>query len=170
MFPSLIGWPLLLVQFFLIPFWREQVLALQTLICAMVKPQQSYHTATAVVLFVHLSKTLSDEWVNQILHHIIVAAAVLLEYFVQDYRLVGWVCAAWSVHWLGAAQIQPIRSCLRYVVFLIVANARKRWADNNYYKTVWILLVHEVTWCIIPVQMLYEIYFQSIKKTLVVTV
>lgn len=149
-----IGWPLLFVHFFVL---SEQLLAVQTIVCALIQPYQPYHVATVVILFIHLTPH-SVEWVNLILYHLIIAAAVLLEYQ-GKYQKVGWVCAAWSIYWLGSVDVHPIRSCLRCLVFIFVSNARIKWADNNnYLKTVWILLVHEVAWCVIPIQILYEIY------------
>lgn len=158
MWSSFIGWPLLFVHFFLVR--GEQLLAIQTILCATVTPYQPYHSATVVILFIHVTQHHYNDWVHLVLHHIIITAAVLLEYFLAKYHKVGWVCAAWSIYWLGSGPVHPIRACLRCLVFLLVSNARKKWTDisDNHLKTIWILLVHEVAWCAIPIQMLYEIY------------
>lgn len=171
MFASTIGWPLLFIQFFMVE-QAEQILAIQTIICAIVKPSQPYHTATAIILLTHLTQHHSNEWVNIVLHHIVITAAVLMEYFLEKYSTVGWVGAAWSVYWLGVAKVSPVHGSLRCLGFIVVSNAQKRWAhsNKNYLKSCWILLVHEVAWCAIPIQMLYEIYSEANSKTLVVTV
>jgi hypothetical protein len=158
-----VGWPLLLAHFFVAPFWREQILALQTLICAATG-MQSYHAATLVLLFVNLAELGENDTIVQIaLHHVVVALAVLMEYYQKD-RVVPWLCAAWSVRWLGSIHLyqSPERSCLRCVVFGVVANWQRKWSkgeEGPYRKVIWILLVHETMWCVLPVQMLYEIYF-----------
>jgi len=160
-----VGWPLLFAHFFVKPFWREQLLALQTLICAN-DSLQSYHAATFVLLFVNFVENVENDTVVQmILHHFVIYSAVLLEYY-QKYSIVGWVCAAWSVRWLGCVNLylSPERSCLRCLVFLLVANWQRKWSNGEnsiYRKVIWILLVHEITWCILPVQILYEIYFNK---------
>jgi|TARA_B110000977_G_scaffold200605_1_gene291755 general stress protein CsbA len=165
MFTSFVGWPLLFIQFFLVD-QAEQLLAIQTIVCAVVNTYQPYHTATVVILFARLTQHHSHEWVNMLLHHIIIAAAVLLQYFSKKYSKVGWVCAAWSIYWLGYSSVYPLQSCLRCMVFIVVSNAQKRWAqsNNNCLKTVWILMVHELAWCAIPIQMLYEIYSEDNSK------
>ncbi len=160
-----IGWPLLLVHFFVPLFWREQVLALQTMVCA-VTSVQSYHAATVAFLFVHLSEQNTVEWTHVVLHHAVLVSAVLLEYNMPEYCTVRWVVVAWSVRWLGTTNLylNPERSVLRCLVFLFVTNFRRRWSTvttNNYLKTVWILLVHELLWCVLPIQMLYEIYSET---------
>jgi hypothetical protein len=171
MFASLIGWPLLFLQFFLVN-QREQLLAIQTILCAIVQPTMVIQIATSVILFEHLTPIINYSWQHMMLHHLIIAAAVLLEYVpVPGTKWVGCVCAAWSIYWLGASRLTPVRSCLRCLVFILLSNARKRWSDleTTSMKTVWILLVHEFAWCAIPIQMLYEIY-SGTTKTLVVTV
>jgi hypothetical protein len=160
-----IGWPLLLLHFFVPIFWREQVLALQTVVCA-VTDVQSYHAATAAILFVHLSEQITVGWMHLVLHHVVLVSAVLLEYKMPEYRTVRWVVVAWSVRWLGTADLylSPGRAVLRCLVFLFVTNCRQQWSsviDNNYLKTVWILLVHELLWSVLPIQMLYEIYSET---------
>jgi hypothetical protein len=160
-----IGWPLLLVHFFVPIFWREQVLALQTVICA-VTGVQSYHAATVAILFVHLSERVLVGGLQLVLHHVVLVSAVLLEYKMPEYRTVRWVVVAWSVRWLGTADLylNPSRAALRCLVFFFVTNCRQQWSsviDNNYLKTVWILLVHEMLWCVLPIQMLYEIYSET---------
>ena len=171
-----IGWPLLLLHFFVPIFWREQVLALQTVICA-VTGVQSYHAATVAILFVHLSEHNTVGWTHLILHHLVLVSAVLSEYKMPEYRRVRWVVVAWSVRWLGTADLylNPVRAVLRCLVFLFVTNCRQQWSsviDNNYLKTVWILLVHELLWSVLPIQMLYEIYSetQQSRQELAVTV
>lgn len=160
-----IGWPLLLVHFFVPVFWREQVLALQTLVCAVTNVQP-YHAATVAFLFVHLSEHNTVEWAHVVLHHVVLVSAVLLEYTMLEYRPVRWMVVAWSVRWLGTTNLylNPGRSVLRCLVFLFVTNFRQQWStvtNNNYLKTVWILLVHELLWCVLPIQMLYEIYSET---------
>jgi|FLMP01.1.fsa_nt_emb hypothetical protein len=160
-----IGWPLLLVHFFVPIFWREQVLALQTIVCA-VTSVQSYHAASVAILFVHLSEQNTVEWMHLVLHHVVIVSAVLLEYKMPEYRTARWVVVAWSVRWLGTTDLylNPGRAVLRCLVFLFVTNCRQQWStviDNNYLKTVWVLLVHELLWCILPIQMLYEIYSET---------
>ena len=166
-----VGWPLLLLHFFLKSFWREQVLALQTLICAS-DSVQPYHAATIVILFVNLVENVEKvenvelgAVVQMILHLLVVGSAVLMEYY-QKYIVIGWVGAAWSVRWLGSINLylSPERSCLRCLVFLLVANWQRKWSkteEGMYRKVVWILIVHEIMWCILPVQILYEIYFNK---------
>lgn len=160
-----IGWPLLWVHFFVPLFWREQILALQTLVCA-VTSVQSYHAATVALLFVHLSEPNTVEWAHVVLHHAVLVSAVLLEYTMPEHCTVRWVVVAWSVRWLGTTNLysNPGRSVLRCLVFLFVTNFRQQWStvtNNSYLKTVWILLVHELLWCALPIQMLYEIYSET---------
>ena len=160
-----IGWPLLLLHFFVPYFWREQVLALQTILCA-VTAVQSYHAATIAVLFVHLSEQTVADWMFIALHHVVIVSAVILEYKMPEYCTARWVVVAWSVRWLGTTDLylNPVRAVLRCLVFLFVTNCRQQWSsviDKNYVKTVWILLAHESLWCVLPIQMLYEIYSEN---------
>ena len=102
-----------------------------------------------------------------LIHHVIVALA-----FVNTIRshTVGAIYVdslCWSARWLGTMLLfgpreHPLRGCVKCLLFFCVVYSRQSWGLPytilDAFKWCWILIVHEIAWTCIPVQMLYEVY------------
>tara|TARA_B110000090_G_C13316227_1_gene421653 strand:- start:629 stop:1153 length:525 start_codon:yes stop_codon:yes gene_type:complete len=163
------GWIIIFVQFFVLPQFREQVMAVQTIFCAATiqAERRPFHVATLALLITVSPEQVETDLTKIILLHIAIFSAVLIEYKSQKWRFVAWVSVAWSVRWLGCQTFYdspPARASLKCVVYIIIANLRQKYLDGNYFKDVWVVLVHEICWVIIPIQMMREIYRKKKKK------
>jgi len=166
------GWPLLILALFAHEPYKEQLLAGQTIICCMTQQLWPFHTATVIsiiIYFTHQDVRILSSAI--ILHHLIVVCAIVGQYLEFKYKGIIWVLMIWSTRWLGTISIfySPIRSTIKFILFRCIAN--RPWSENNKYglKWCWILFTHEIMWCLLPIQILYEVYYCN-KKQLIVAI
>jgi len=159
-----IGWPLIVLSLFAREPYREQLLAGQTILCCMVRKYQSFHTATIIcvmIYFTHQHNIILPQSI--ILHHIIVVCTIASEYLDIQYKWVIWTLMAWSTRWLGTISVfdSPLRSTIKFIMFRCISNGP--WAINETggLKWCWLLFVHELMWCLLPIQILYEVYYHN---------
>jgi hypothetical protein len=171
---SYLGWVALWISFFCPPVQREQIIAVETLLCTFLPPS-ALHVVVVTFVLVYFTQTghRSELWAA-VAHHLIIALSVLVQYVDSDYRLRCWLALGWSSRWLGSFliyDIHPLRECLKCVLFYIVVQCHKSWTFSNTYdyknsfKWLWVLFVHEIVWVCLPVQMLFEVYVSQ-KSTL----
>lgn len=162
-----VGWPLLLLSFFAHEPYREQLLAGQTILCCIVQQYYPFHTATAIAIISYFThqQIANVALTAFILHHVVVFLAVASHYVDTDYKAVVWALTAWSTRWLGTISIfeTPVRTLIRCLLFRGVASGP--WADSKGGKWCWVLFVHEIMWCLLPIQILYEVYHYKKKET-----
>jgi hypothetical protein len=166
-----LGWIIIFVQFFITEKWREQVMAAQTIFCAAtIHKTLPFHVATLALLITVTPKQTETEFTKIILLHIAIFSAVYIEYQSPRWRCVAWVSVAWSIRWLSCQTFydSPIRSSIKCVLYIIIANLRQKYLDQNNFKCVWIILVHEICWVLIPIQMMREIYHNKKKELFIV--
>lgn len=157
-----LAWTLLLVHFFVHEPYREQLLAVETILCAMCKDRKPLHIVSFFVVVIYFVQS-SHEWIlwTQCLHHFVVLCSILAEYYVSEWHLWSWITLCWSIRWLNSVSMyyeHPLRAALRCVVFGFVAQRRFAKTFKDGFKWCWILLVHEFAFVMLPVQMLYEVY------------
>jgi len=158
-----IGWPLLIIALFTHEPYREQLLAGQTIICCMTQEIWPFHTATIVCVimyFAHQHVTINAAAI--VLHHIIVTCAVASQYIEQrQYKRIIWVLMVWSTRWLGTISVfdSPLRTTLKFILFQGVSTGPWSANESNGLKWCWLLFVHEIMWCLLPIQILYEVYY-----------
>jgi len=162
-----IGWPLLFVHFFLPEPWGEVTLAVQTFVCAFFRDIQSYHVATTVVLMQYItSPSLDSSLIDILIYHLTVFCAIVGQYTFRTYRPVCWVMLFWTLHWLDMGPFTAWRYVLKCVLFRQLSLFPPgRGTHHGGFKWCWILIVHEWAWCLLPFQMLYEVYVESKIKT-----
>lgn len=166
---QVLGWPLICVSFFMPHTIQEQCIAAQTILCGiMADKPQSFHIATVVLVISYFTQEGHNNTMPAlILHHIIVAVAILIQYTNTKWALLMWTALCWSARWLGTLLLfgpreHPLRGCIKCLLFFTVVYSRQSWgvpyAITDAFKWCWILIVHEIAWACIPVQMLYEVY------------
>ena len=151
------------------PRIQEQCIAAQTLLCCMLSDRpQSFHIATMVVVIAYFTQQGHHDSVTAlVIHHLMVLLAVVIQYRKTKFAPLCWTALCWSARWLGTLLLfglheHPVRGCVKCLLFFAVVYSRQSWgvpyvvADG--FKWCWILVVHEVAWACIPVQMLYEVY------------
>lgn len=158
-----VGWPLLILSFFTHEPYREQLLAGQTILCCIIQEYHPFHTATIVSIvsyFTHQTDTQAAP-ATFILHHIIVICAVASHYIDVDYKAIIWVLTAWSTRWLGCQTFfdSPLRTLIKCILFKGITSGP--WANATGTKWCWLLFVHEIMWCLLPIQILYEVYHKK---------
>jgi len=158
-----VGWPLLILSFFTHEPYREQLLAGQTILCCIVQEHHPFHTATIVSIvsyFTHQTDIQAAP-TTFILHHIIVICAVASHYVDMDYKAIIWVLTAWSTRWLGCQTLfdSPLRTLIKCILFRAITSGP--WANATGTKWCWLLFVHEIMWCLLPIQILYEVYHKK---------
>lgn len=162
----ILGWPFLLLSLFLPEPYREQSLALQTIICTFFKCRQyTFQLLTFIFVLSYFVETKLHKILSvQILHHVIIACTVVVQYIEPQYQYFCWCLVGWSTRWLGSVNmyVQPIRTFFKCCVLLIVLKGKWRlsrkceWKDEL--RWCWILFVHELMCILLPVQILYEVY------------
>lgn len=157
-----VAWTLLLVHFFVHEPFREQVLAVETIVCALSKDLKPLHIVNFFVIIIYFVQT-SHHWMvwSQCAHHAIVAVCIIGEYYLKEWHFWSWVLLCWSIRWLSSVSMyyqHPVRAALRCVLFGLVAQKRFAKTFKDGFRWCWILLVHEIALCALPFQMLYEIY------------
>lgn len=157
-----VAWLLLVLHFFLDEPFREQVLAIQTLVCVMCHDLKPLHIVTFFVIVIYFVQT-EHIWLlwSQCVHHIVVACCIIGEYYVKDWNFWPWLLLCWSIRWLSSVNMyhqHPLRASLRCIVFGLVAQKRFAKTFKDGFKWCWILLVHECALLVLPFQMLFEIY------------
>lgn len=164
-----LGWPLLCVSFFMPRPIQEQCIAAQTLLCGLLSDQPcSFHVATIVVSVSYfIQQGHHDSVAALILHHIMVAIATVIQYTNTRWAPAMWTALCWSARWLGTLLLfgpheHPVRGCVKCMLFFCVVYSRQSWGApytlRGGFKWCWILVVHEISWVCIPIQMLYEVY------------
>lgn len=158
-----IGWPLLILSFFAHEPYREQLLAGQTLICCIMPEYCPFHIATTISVisyFTHQLDVQTDP-MTFVLHHIIVICAVASHYIDTNYKTIVWILTAWSSRWLSCQSlfVSPLRTLFKCILFRGIASGP--WANATGTKWCWLLFVHEIMWCLLPIQILYEVYHQK---------
>lgn len=159
-----IGWPLLLLHFLIEEPWRECVLAIQTLICGVVESKHTYHIATLVVTFQYIACPEQDaSFFMAIMYHTLLFGAVCAQYAFRERGMAFWFALAWSMHWIGSASMHPPwRHVAKCVLFHQVASTCLVGKPLIHgFKWSWLIISHELAWCLIPVQMLYEVYIEK---------
>jgi len=162
MITRFLGWVLIFLQFFTKTIWREQIIAMQTIFCAATANQiQPYHLATATLIVILSADPISTDMTKFILFHITVLSAVYIEYRLPSARYVSRTAVVWIIRWLGSCNdfySDPVRSCTKCLVYIIIANFRLKYLNANFYKCIWIITTHEICLLILPIQLLREIY------------
>lgn len=158
----LVAWVLLILHFFVHEPYREQVLAIQTLVCVLCKDLKPLHIVTFFVIIIYFVET-HHVWLlwSQCVHHAVVACCIVGEYYVKDWNFWPWLLLCWSIRWLSSVNMYdqiPVRASLRCIIFGLVAQKRFAKTFKDGFKWCWILLVHEAMWILLPCQMLFEIY------------
>jgi len=157
-----LAWTLLVVHFFVKEPLREQILAVQTVVCSLCLELKPLHVVSFFVIVIYFLQT-SYEWFlwSQCVHHAVVGACILGEYYFKEWHFWSWILLCWSVRWLNSISMyyqHPIRSAARCIVFGFVAQKQFAKTFKDGFKWSWILLVHELALLLLPVQMLYEVY------------
>lgn len=155
------GWLLLFVHFFLPVPYREQVLALQTVLVSFAPKLMPFHVATGIIAFLFLlGMTETDTVVlPTLLHHVAVFISVISEFYFKEWRWTCWIFLCWSLRWMNPSNIysaHPLIALLRCVVFGFVS--QRDFSFDSSIRWCWIFLVHEGFCILIPVQMLYSVY------------
>lgn len=151
------------------PHVQEQFIAAQTILCCILsETPQTYHIATMIVVITFFTQQgHHDSIPSLILHHVIVCVAVIVQYTNAKYAPLVWTSLCWSARWLGTLLLfgpheHPFRGCMKCLLFFSVVYSRRSWGLPytiiDGFKWCWILVVHEIVWLCIPVQMLYEVY------------
>jgi|TARA_B110000208_G_C11782142_1_gene434268 hypothetical protein len=162
-----VGWILIFLQFFIDEKWREQIIAAQTIYCAAtLRVLRPFHIATIGLIAASSAEIIETDLIRILLLHVAIFSALFLEYKARELKTIGWVAVAWSIRWLGSSAFydSPIRSSFKCILYIIVANLREMYVDANYYKCLWILIVHESCWILVPIQLLREIYQANDQK------
>lgn len=160
-----VSWLLLVLHYFLPEPYREQVLALQSIVCVTMPTFDAVHIASLfslVLYFIHAEQDPALPMI--ILHHIVVACCILSEYYFHNNPYWTWIILFWCIHWLSTVDAydhHPIRSAIKFVLFAFVTRLQCVKTLKDGLKWSWILLVHEIGWCALPVQMLYEVYIRE---------
>ena len=159
-----LAWFLLAAHFFDEPF-REQILAVQTLVCHVSRPKTIAHrdffcdchllcantTRMAIVV------TMYTPCCSRVLYY--------SEYFIKDWNFWPWLLLCWSIRWLSSVNMyhqHPLRASLRCIIFGMVAQKRFARTFQDGFKWCWILLVHECTLILLPFQMLLKYTRESL--------
>ena len=158
------GWCLLCLHFFFPEPYREQILAAQTIITSCSDSLLPFHIATAIVVLLYIIQAgdLAFEWSAFILHHVLVFIFVMTEYYHRKWRLTCTCALFWSIRWMNSSNIyleHPFRGCLRCVLFGVLSARKYCW--HGALRWCWIFFVHEFCYVCIPIQMLYEVYFDK---------
>ena len=159
------SWLLLATHYFLPEPYREQVLALQSVTCTTLPSFDALHIASlfsVISFFIHADAEATIPLF--ILHHIVVACCILSEYYFHENPYWTWVILFWCIRWLSTLDTydqHPIRSAIKFIMFAFVTRLQRAKTLKSGLKWSWILLVHEVAWCLLPVQMLYEVYVRK---------
>ena len=168
MITRIFGWVLIFLQFLTETLYREQIIAIQTIYCAWtIKKIRPYHMATIVLILILTVEIGSKDITRIVLFHVAVFSAVYIEYFEPQIRWISRVSVVWIIRWLAACNEfydSPMRSCTKCILYIIVANFRYKYLDGNFYKCLWILLVNELFFIVIPIVLLREIYQKKKKK------
>lgn len=155
----------MLLSHFLFPTpYREQLLALQTVLVTAAPRLEGFHTATAIVTLLYiLGVTEMDSvLVPTVLHHVAVFVAVMSEFYFPEWRCSCWVLLGWSMRWMNPSNlyapglIGALRAVCRCVLFGAVSYTNFSVAKSV--RWCWIFLVHESFCLLVPIQMLYEVY------------
>jgi len=166
-----VGWIIIFVQFFVLTQFREQIMAAQTIFCAATSHTiYPFHVATLALLITVSPEQREIDLTKIILLHIAIFSAVYIEYQSPRWKRVAWVSVAWSIRWLSCQKFydSPIRSSIKCILYIIIANLRQKYLNGNYFKCVWLVLVHEICWVVVPIQMMREIYYKKKKEFLIV--
>lgn len=163
------GWILIFIHFLITETRREIVIAAQTIFCAVtIEEIRPYHIATGVLIAVSTASFHSNtDFIRLILLHVTILAAVILEYQSKfQLKYVAWISVVWIMRWLNCNSFynSPIRSILKCILYIIISNLRQKYLDANYYKCIWIMLVHETCFIFAPIQLMHEIYRKTKKE------
>jgi hypothetical protein len=164
------GWVLLISHFWWDAPYREQILALQTIISTLAPSLMPFHLATVFVVFLYLVQ-LGDnvtEFVPLVLHHVIVFISVLSEYYFKEWRYTCAVVLCWSMRWMNPSNIyleHPLRAMLRCILFGVLIS--RQFSLERAIRWCWLFLVHESLYIFVPVQMLYEVYMKKRPRAVV---
>ena len=166
----LISNTLLIIHFYLPEPYKEQCLALQTLSCVTIKGKKPEKVLTLSLLVIYFIQTKHQwEFFTCLAHHFIVFCCVIGEYYFKERNYWSWIFLFWSVRWLSSLDIyekQAWRACLRCMLFIFISQGHYLKTTKNGLRWIWILMVHEIAWCLLPVQMLYEVYCLNKKENL----
>tara|TARA_B110000858_G_scaffold133394_1_gene151716 strand:+ start:680 stop:1201 length:522 start_codon:yes stop_codon:yes gene_type:complete len=162
------GWILIFIHFLITEEWRELIIAAQTIFCAAtISKIHPYHIATGVLLAISSAYEKNTNLLQLILLHITVLFAVFLEYQQKvELKYVAWVSVIWTIRWLNCDYFyeQPIRACIKCLLYIVVANLHQKYLDANFFKCIWIMICHEFFFVLAPVQLLWEIYRKTKKE------
>ena len=158
-------WFLLLFHFFLPPPFREQLLAIHTVLLTLTPAVLPIHIATGFVVLLFFGKfsEIASESVPMILHHLVVFMYIWSEYYLKEWRYTCGVVLCWSVRWMNPTNIyseHPFRAVVRCALFGLMSCRHFSWSKSV--RWCWIFLVHEFFYVLIPVQMLYEVYMKKV--------
>lgn len=161
------GWLLLLLHFFFPPPYREQILAIQTVLCTLSPQTQPFHVATVIVCLLYLIGLTEIEYaaVPMLLHHVAVFVSVISEFYFREWRYTCWVLLCWSLRWMNPSNIyvdHPVRALFRCVLFGLLV--QRDFSIDKSVRWCWIFMVHECFCILVPVQMLYEAYAERVPR------
>ena len=159
-----IGWPLLLIHFFIREPWRECVLAIQTLICGFVETKHTYHIATLIVTFQYIAcPEQNSSPFSMLMYHTLLFGAVCAQYAFRERGMAFWFALAWAMHWIGSLETPPWRQSLKCLLFHQVTSTCLVGKPLVHgFKWSWLIISHEIAWCLLPLQMLYEVYIEKV--------
>ena len=155
------GWLLLLGHFFFPDPYREQLLAVQTVLITFCPKVMSFHVATGIIWLLYLMNLneSSLDLVVELAHHVAVFITVLSEFYCREWRYVCWVTLFWSLRWMNVSNIfvtSPWRAFFRCCVFGFVVH--RDFSVDRSIRWCWVFIVHEFFCIFVPFQMLYEVY------------
>jgi hypothetical protein len=172
----ILGWPLLILSLYLHEPYREQVLAAQTIVCTIIEEKRPFKIITMIYVALYFTQ-LSEKHhpINIIiLHHVIILCISIIQYTNPNYKVLCWTLIIWTSRWLGSVNIyaQPIRTTIKSIVLagLIQGNWGVRNEERDGLKWSWILFVHEIAWCVLPIQILYEVYYKNKQENRMISI
>lgn len=169
-----IGWPFLFFSLFLPEPYREQSLAVQTIICTLFDKMYTFQLVTFFFVLSYFVETKLHHILSvQILHHVVIVCTIIVQYMEPKYQYFCWCLVGWSTRWLGSVNMyaQPVRTLLKCIVLLFVLKGKWRHTRQcnlkDELKWCWILFVHESLCVFLPVQILYEVYSNRVNVLIV---
>ena len=144
--------------------YREQILALQTVVATLAPSLMPFHLATVFVVLLYIVQLEDNttELVPLVLHHVIVFISVLSEYYFKEWRYTCGVVLCWSVRWMNPSNIyleHPLRAVFRCVLFGALTS--RQFSLEGAMRWCWLFLVHESLYIFVAVRMMYEVYMKK---------
>ena len=162
------GWILLLSHFFFPSPYREQILAVQTVLISFSHQLMPFHMATGIItsMFIFGMTTTETDVLPTLLHHVAVFISLISEFHFKEWRWTCWIFLCWSLRWIHPSNVysdHPLKAFFRCVVFGFVT--QRNFSFETSIRWCWTFMVHEGFCILIPIQMLYSVYIvQKVKR------